>query len=108
MYQYSLVWFVNLFINSIDNAEKSDNLETRSVTSNTYNIRAYLHTCVAHHTTMYMYMYMHTCMSVYSGPLDTCTYMYMKIRCAEQSWLVPISAQLLCDCLDLHTLGKSQ
>ncbi|XP_033097643.1 dynein heavy chain 7, axonemal-like isoform X2 [Anneissia japonica] len=29
MYQYSLTWFVNLFINGIDNSEKSDNLEKR-------------------------------------------------------------------------------
>jgi dynein heavy chain len=29
MYQYSLAWFVNLFVNSIDNAEKSDNLQAR-------------------------------------------------------------------------------
>ena len=29
MYQYSLTWFVNLFVNSIDNAEQSDDLEKR-------------------------------------------------------------------------------
>lgn len=29
MYQYSLTWFINLFISSIDNAEKSEVLETR-------------------------------------------------------------------------------
>jgi len=29
MYQYSLIWFVNLFILSIENSEKSDILETR-------------------------------------------------------------------------------
>ena len=29
MYQYSLTWFINLFVLSIDNAEKSDNLEVR-------------------------------------------------------------------------------
>ncbi len=29
MYQYSLTWFVNLFIASIENSEKSDVLETR-------------------------------------------------------------------------------
>eukprot|EP00049_Salpingoeca_infusionum_P016530 m.339145 g.339145 ORF g.339145 m.339145 type:complete len:4022 (-) comp16092_c0_seq1:259-12324(-) len=29
MYQYSLPWFTNLFLNSIDNSEKSDVLETR-------------------------------------------------------------------------------
>ncbi|CAF0812566.1 unnamed protein product [Didymodactylos carnosus] len=29
MYQYSLTWFVNLFITSIENSEKSDILETR-------------------------------------------------------------------------------
>lgn len=29
MYQYSLVWFVNLFIMSIENSEKSDELDTR-------------------------------------------------------------------------------
>uniref|UniRef100_A0A3Q3KEU7 Dynein axonemal heavy chain 7 n=1 Tax=Monopterus albus TaxID=43700 RepID=A0A3Q3KEU7_MONAL len=27
MYQYSLTWFINLFISSIDNSDKSDNLE---------------------------------------------------------------------------------
>ncbi|KXJ28065.1 dynein heavy chain 7, axonemal [Exaiptasia diaphana] len=29
MYQYSLTWFINLFIMSIDNSEKSDDLNTR-------------------------------------------------------------------------------
>ncbi|XP_056144845.1 dynein axonemal heavy chain 7 [Lampris incognitus] len=29
MYQYSLTWFINLFINSIDNSEESDVLEQR-------------------------------------------------------------------------------
>jgi len=29
MYQYSLPWFINLFVNSIDNSEKSDVLEER-------------------------------------------------------------------------------
>ncbi|KAM6934818.1 dynein axonemal heavy chain 7 [Xenentodon cancila] len=29
MYQYSLTWFINLFISSIDSSEKSDNLEQR-------------------------------------------------------------------------------
>lgn len=29
MYQYSLTWFINLFILSIDNAEKSEDLDTR-------------------------------------------------------------------------------
>lgn len=31
MYQYSLTWFINLFIMSIDNSEKSDDLDTRYV-----------------------------------------------------------------------------
>ena len=29
MYQYSLTWYINLFIMSIDNSEKSDNLDKR-------------------------------------------------------------------------------
>ncbi|XP_061578914.1 dynein axonemal heavy chain 7 [Cololabis saira] len=29
MYQYSLTWFINLFISSIDSSEKNDNLEAR-------------------------------------------------------------------------------
>lgn len=29
MYQYSLTWFINLFISSIDSSEKSNNLEQR-------------------------------------------------------------------------------
>lgn len=29
MYQYSLTWFINLFILSIDNSEKSEVLEQR-------------------------------------------------------------------------------
>lgn len=29
MYQYSLTWFINLFIMSIDNSEKSDILQER-------------------------------------------------------------------------------
>lgn len=29
MYQYSLIWFINLFVMSIDNSEKSEALQTR-------------------------------------------------------------------------------
>ena len=29
MYQYSLAWFINLFVNSIDNSEKADDIEQR-------------------------------------------------------------------------------
>ena len=29
MYQYSLTWFINLFIMSIDNAEKNDDIDKR-------------------------------------------------------------------------------
>lgn len=29
MYQYSLPWFINLFVNSIDSSDRSDNLEER-------------------------------------------------------------------------------
>jgi len=29
MYQYSLTWYVNLFVNAIDNAEKADDLTVR-------------------------------------------------------------------------------
>lgn len=29
MYQYSLTWFINLFISSIDNSDKSEDLEQR-------------------------------------------------------------------------------
>ena len=29
MYQYSLTWFINLFISSIDNAEKAEDLDKR-------------------------------------------------------------------------------
>lgn len=32
MYQYSLTWFINLFIMSIENSEKSENLSKRWVT----------------------------------------------------------------------------
>lgn len=31
MYQYSLTWFINLFILSIENSEKSENLSKRYV-----------------------------------------------------------------------------
>ena len=31
MYQYSLTWFINLFIMSIDNSEKSEDLDKRFV-----------------------------------------------------------------------------
>lgn len=31
MYQYSLPWFINLFVNSIDSSESSDDLEKRLV-----------------------------------------------------------------------------
>ncbi|CAH8568670.1 unnamed protein product [Dicrocoelium dendriticum] len=37
MYQYSLTWFINLFVMGIDNSEKSENLEERLE-----NLRAYL------------------------------------------------------------------
>jgi dynein heavy chain len=36
MYQYSLTWFVNLFINAIENSDKSDDLEKRL-----FNLREY-------------------------------------------------------------------
>lgn len=29
MYQYSLAWFINLFVSSIDNSEKSDDIDQR-------------------------------------------------------------------------------
>lgn len=32
MYQYSLPWFINLFTNSIDASERSDDLEQRYTT----------------------------------------------------------------------------
>lgn len=39
MYQYSLSWFINLFISSIENSQKSDLLEQRySVTLSLHNI----------------------------------------------------------------------
>lgn len=34
MYQYSLTWFINLFIMSIDNSEKNDVVDKRSVWKN--------------------------------------------------------------------------
>lgn len=57
MYQYSLVWFVNLFINSIDNAEKSDNLETRSVTFKMYSTCMNTCTHCTPHYALCIYMY---------------------------------------------------
>lgn len=36
MYQYSLVWFVNLFTNAIDNTEKVDDLDQRLADLNSY------------------------------------------------------------------------
>ena len=45
MYQYSLSWFVNLFVNSIDNAEKSDNLKARFAT----HTHTHTHTCYPTH-----------------------------------------------------------
>lgn len=34
MYQYSLSWFINLFLSSIDHSEKSEDLGQRSETGN--------------------------------------------------------------------------
>ncbi|XP_052130864.1 dynein axonemal heavy chain 3 [Frankliniella occidentalis] len=36
MYQYSLLWFINLYLQSINNSEKSDNLEKRMSNLNSY------------------------------------------------------------------------
>lgn len=36
MYQYSLVWFINLFKAAIDNTEKSENVEDRIAELTTY------------------------------------------------------------------------
>lgn len=46
MYQYSLVWFVNLFKAAIDNTEKSENVEERiTELSNYFTYSLYVNIC---------------------------------------------------------------
>jgi len=46
MYQYSLTWYINLFINSIENSEKSNDIEVRLETlRNAFSLSLYKNIC---------------------------------------------------------------
>ena len=79
MYQYSLAWFVNLFVNSIDNAEKSDNLKARSVCStrtHTHAPHTHTHTHTHRYAHTQKYTHAHTCTDTYT---HTCTHTHIEM-----------------------------
>ena len=77
MYQYSLEWFIGIFLGSIANAEKSGEFS--------YATEQLVHVfmCICMHMYVCMYVCTHMCMyeCTYSHTYAcTCTYMYVRIR----------------------------